>query len=113
MLIQLFVVALASAAVFVWLALMTDRKRGAFLGQAVLVLGAAFVFLAIVAGPVAGIAPQHIAAFGVGLLSAAVSGMLYHLYLGRFTEVWAARGVFTGVYLGVSLVFGLVFLSLL
>jgi Flp pilus assembly protein TadB len=57
--------------------------------------------------------PDRIAAFGVGLMAAAVSGMLYHLYLGRFEQVWTARGVFLLVYLVVSALFGLVFLSLI
>jgi hypothetical protein len=38
--------------------------------------------------------PERIAAFGVRLMAAAVAGMLYHLYLGRFEQVWTARGVF-------------------
>jgi hypothetical protein len=107
-------VALLSAALFGGLALMSDRPRGALIAQAALFVAAALVFVAIlVEGPVAGLAPQRIAALGVGLMAAAVSGMLYHLYLGRFESVWAARGVFTLVYLAASALFGFVFLSLI
>jgi hypothetical protein len=59
------------------------------------------------AGRSPGLPPQRLAAFGVGLMAAAVAGMLYHLYLGRFERVWAARGVFLLVYLVVSALFGL------
>lgn len=101
-------------ALFCALALMSDRKRGAFLAQIALVVAAAIVFVAILAtGPVAGLAPQRLAGFGVGLMAAAVAGMLYHLYLGRFERVWTARGVFTLVYLVTAGLFGLVFLSLI
>jgi hypothetical protein len=93
---------------------MSDRPRGAFLAQIALVVASALVFVAILAGgPVAGLAPQRLAAFAVGLMAAAVAGMLYHLYLGRFERVWAARGVFTLVYLVTAGLFGLVFLSLI
>ncbi|RDC75278.1 hypothetical protein DLJ49_00545 [Rhodovulum sp. 12E13] len=111
---QAALIALASAALFGALALMSDRKRGAFLAQIALFVAGALLFVAIVVpGPVFGIAPAGLAAFAVGLISAAGAGMLYHLYLGRFERVWAARGVFTAVYLGLSALFGLVFLSLL
>ena len=114
MLLQAALIAIASAGVFGALALMSDRKRGAFLAQAGLAAAAALVVVAIALdGPVAGIAPRALAAFAVGLISATVAGMLYHLYLGRFERVWAARGVFGGVYLGLSALFGLVFLSLI
>jgi hypothetical protein len=39
--------------------------------------------------------------------------MLYHLYLGRFTHIWAAPAVFTALFLGVSSVFSLFLLSLI
>lgn len=107
-------VALVSALVFGGLALMSDRPRGAFIAQGILVVGAVIVFVAILrADGVAGLPPERIAAFGVGLMAAAVAGMLYHLYLGRFQEVWVARGVFLLVYLFVSALFGVVFLSLI
>jgi hypothetical protein len=61
----------------------------------------------------AGLPPERIAGFGVSLMAAAVAGMLYHLYLGRFEQVWTARGVFLLVYLVVSAAFGLIFLSLI
>jgi hypothetical protein len=92
---------------------MSDRKRGAFLAQAALVVSVMVMFVAIlVEGPIAGLSPLRVAAIATGLIAAAVAGMLYHLYLGRFTRVWAARGVFTAVYLGLAALFGLVFLSL-
>jgi len=107
-------VALVSAAVFGGLALMSDRRRGAFIAQGILVVGAVIVFIAILrADGVAGLPSGRIAGFGVGLTAAAVAGMLYHLYLGRFERVWAARGVFLLVYLFVSALFGLIFLSLI
>ena len=107
-------VALVSAAVFGGLTLMSDRPRGAFIAQVILFVGAVIVFVAILrADGVAGLTPERIAAFGVGLMSAAVAGMLYHLYLGRFERVWAARGVFLLVYLFTWHIFGLIFLSLI
>jgi len=107
-------VALLSGAVFGGLAMMNDRPRGALIAQGILVLGAVLVFVAIlVSGGVAGLRPDQVAAFGVALMSAAISGMLYHLYLGRFTQVWTARAVFLAVYLFVSALFGLIFLSLI
>jgi hypothetical protein len=111
---QAALIAIFSAALFGALVLMSDRKRGAFLAQIGLVVASAAVFVAIVVdGPVAGIGPGGLAALAVGLISAAVSGMLYHLYLGRFEQVWAARSVFSAVYLALSGLFGLVFLSLI
>jgi hypothetical protein len=106
-------VALPSAALFGALVLMSDRKRGAFLAQGALVLAVVAMFVAITAnGSLAGFDPIEIAGIATGLIAAAVAGMLYHLYLGRFVRVWAARGVFTAVYLGLAALFGLVFLSL-
>jgi hypothetical protein len=113
MLTDALIVALPSAALFGGLALMSDRKRGAALAQGALVLAVMAMFVAITAsGPLAGLAPIRIAAIATGLIAAAVAGMLYHLYLGRFVRVWAARAVFTAVYLGLSALFGVVFLSL-
>jgi hypothetical protein len=113
MLAQAFPVALLSAAVFGGLSVMSDRPRGAFIAQCILVVGAVLVFIAIVVSDgIGGLPPDRIAAFGVGLMAAAVSGMLYHLYLGRFEQVWTARGVFLLVFLFVSALFGVVFLSL-
>jgi len=107
-------IALASAAVFCGLVLMSDRGRGALLAQGWLVLGAAGVVVAILAeGPVAGLAPPALAAFAVAVLAASLAGMFYHLYRGRFDRVWAARGVFALVYLGLLAVLGFTFLSLI
>jgi hypothetical protein len=107
-------VALISAAIFGGLVLMSDRKRGAFLAQAILFLGAVLIFVAIVAArPILGLTTEALAAIATAVMSAAVAGMLYHLYLGRFERVWAARGVFLAVYLIVSALFGFVFLSLI
>lgn len=114
MLGEALIVAIPSAALYGGLALMSDRKRGALLAQAALVLAGAAIFVAIVAdGPVSGVPPQRLVAIATGLVAAAVAGMLYHLYLGRFERVWAARGVFTLVYLAAAGLFGLVFLSLI
>ena len=105
---------LPAAALFGGLALMSDRKLGASLAQAAVALAGVVLFVAILAGgPVAGLQPRDLVAIAIGLMAAAVAGMLYHLYLGRFTRVWAARGVFLGVFLALSAGFGLVFLSLI
>ena len=107
-------VALLSAALFSGLVLMSDRPRGALLAQIALALAAALIFVAILMeGPYAGLAPERVAAIGVGLMAASVAGMLYHLYLGRFDRVWAARGVFTLVYLVAAGLFGLVITPLI
>lgn len=114
MMSQAALIALPSAALFGALVLMSDRKRGAFLAQIGLFIAGALVFLVIVVdGPVAGIAARRVAALAAGLISAAVAGMLYHLYLGRFDSVWAARGIFSAVYLALCGLFGLVLLSLI
>lgn len=114
MLLQALPVALLSAALFCAVALMSDRPRGALLSQIALFAAGILVFVAILLpGPLVGVTPERLAAFGVGLMSAAVAGMLYHLYLGRFDDVWAARGVFTLVYLFTAALFGLVYLSLI
>lgn len=114
MIVEALPIALASAALFGGLALMSDRPRGAQIAQGILVAAAVLVFVAILTpGPIAGITPRGLAAFGVGVISASVAGMLYHLYLGRFDDVWKARGVFTLVYLVTSALFGLVFVSLI
>jgi ferredoxin len=79
--------------------LMSDRPRGAFIAQCILVVGAVLVFIAIVVSDgIGGLPPDRIAAFGVGLMAAAVSGMLYHLYLGRFEQVWTARSIRIGAF---------------
>jgi hypothetical protein len=107
-------VAVVSAALFGGLALMSNRPRGALIAQGILVVAAILVFIAIlVPGPIAGVTSRGLAAFGVGVISASVAGMLYHLYLGRFDNVWKARGVFTLVYLITSTLFGFVFVSLI
>ena len=93
---------------------MSDRPRGAFIAQGILVAArnqSCSSAISLRTDGVAGLPPERIAAFGVGLMAAAVAGMLYHLYLGRFERVWAARGVFLLVYLFVSALFGLIFLS--
>lgn len=113
MTLQLVLAPLLAAAVFSGLALMSNRKLGASVAQGFLALGGVIAFVAIVAGPVAGFAPRDVAGLAAGLIAASMAGMLYHFYLGRFTEVWAARGVFTAVFLGLWLVFGFVFLSLI
>ncbi|MCU4651333.1 hypothetical protein N8I71_00695 [Roseibacterium sp. SDUM158016] len=113
-LIEALPVALVAGALFAGLALMTNRPRGAALAQGALVLAAALIFAAIViGGDVLGLPGQRVGGFGVGLLAAAASGMLYHLYLGRFENVWAARVVFTLVFLAASALFGLVILPLI
>ncbi|WP_439137052.1 hypothetical protein [Roseicyclus sp.] len=93
---------------------MSDRKLGALLAQAALVLAVVLIFVAILFEDGAlGLSAAGLAGVGIALVSAAVAGMLYHLYLGRFTRVWAARAVFTALFLGVSSVFSIVLLSLI
>ena len=107
-------VALVSALVFAAIALLSDRPRGAAVAQSALYAGAAMIFAAVVVeGPLLGQPVERIAAFGASLMAAAAAGMLYHIYLGRFANAWAARGVFTLVYLGLAALFGLVILSLI
>jgi hypothetical protein len=107
---EALIVAIPSAVLFAGLALMSDRKRGALLAQGALVVAVMLIFVSIVAGgPVAGLPAPRLAAIATGLIAAAVAGMLYHLYLGRFERVWAARGVFTALYLGLAALFGLIF----
>ena len=106
--------ALPAAALFGALVLMHDRKLGAHLAQGALVVAVALIFVAILSdGGALGLSPAGLAGLGIALVSAAVAGMLYHLYLGRFTRVWAARGVFTALFMGVSALFSLVLLSLI
>jgi hypothetical protein len=105
--------ALPAAALFGGLVLMHDRKRGALVAQGALVVAVVLIFVAILTeGGALGLSALGLAGLGIALVSAAVAGMLYHLYLGRFTRVWAARAVFTALFLGVSAVFSLVLLSL-
>lgn len=106
--------ALVSTAVFVPLVLMSDRPRGAFIAQMIMALAGAVLFVAIIrAEPTLGMAPRTLAGMAVAALAAALSGMFYHLYLGRFDRVWAARRVFTALLLGACLVLGLLFLPLI
>ena len=106
--------ALPAAALFGGLVLMRDRKLGALLAQGALVVAVVLIFVAILSDDGAlGLSVAALAGVGIALVSAAVAGMLYHLYLGRFTRVWAARAVFTALFLGVSSVFSLVHLSLI
>lgn len=103
-------IAVMSGAAFAALALMEDRVRGAFWGQAGLVVAGALFFVALALS-----APESrgVAGAATGLLAAAGAGMFYHLYRGRFDDVWRARAVFFVVYLAMAAVFGLVFLSLI
>ena len=106
--------ALPAAALFGGLVLMRDRKLGALLAQGALVVAVVLIFVAILSDDGAlGLSVAALAGVGIALVPAAVAGMLYHLYLGRFTRVWAARAVFTALFLGVSSVFSLVLLSLI
>ena len=93
------IVALAvGGPVLVGLTLMLRTARsGALLAQGALVVAVVMIFVAIVVfkdGPVAGLPAPRLAAIATGLIAAAVAGMLYHLYLGRFDRVWGrARGL--------------------
>jgi hypothetical protein len=113
MLSQALPVALLSAAVFGGLSLMSDRPRGRSSRRHPRGGGGARLHRDRGSGRHRGPAARTHRGFGVGLMAAAVAGMLYHLYLGRFDQVWTARGVFLLVYLVVSAAFGLIFLSLI
>ena len=107
-------VAVLSASVFGGLALMSDRPRGALIAQCIMAAAGAALFFAILReAPLMGITPLTLAALATGVISASIAGMFYHLYLGRFERVWSARGVFTALYLGLSALLGLLFLSLI
>ncbi len=110
------ILALLSTAVFGGLVLMSDRPRGAFIAQITSALAAAVVFVSLVAGEWLsglGLTPSLASALGIALLSASFAGMLYHLYLGRFTSVWRARGIFTIVFLVIAALFGTIYLALI
>jgi len=106
--------ALASALVFTGLVLIRDRPRGALIAQGGS-LAAGFLILAVlVAGErVASEQISRLSALGIALLAATLAGMFYHLYLGRFGDVWRARFTFTLVYLAMAAVLGVLYLSLL
>lgn len=107
-------IVLVSVLAFCGVSLMTDRKRGASVAQigtfvaAVILIGSLSL-----TGPLWGIAPMTYSALGVSLFAATLAGMFYHLYLGRFTSVWKARGVFSLIYLGFAAVLGIVLLPLI
>jgi len=109
-------VALASTLLFTGLVLVNDRPRGALMGQIGSALAGVLTIGALVSGD-GTFEPDRPAfrwsALGVALLAASVSGMFYHLYLGRFDDVWRARRVFALVYLGLAAVLGTLYLSLL
>lgn len=107
-------VAGVSAALFSALALMSDRPRGALIAQIALFLaGGLLLFASVRESAFVGISPRMMAALATGVIAAALSGMFYHLYIGRFERVWAARAVFTAIYLAASGVLSLVFLALM
>ena len=101
--------ALIAFTMFSALVLMQDRRRGGLIGQLGTGIGAIILFVAYtfdqrpepVPAPVPGLM-----AGGVGILSAATGGMGYHLFLGRFTSLWAARRVFLCVSLGLAVALG-------
>ena len=109
-------VAVISALVFSGLVFIQDRPRGAMIAQGGSVLAAALIFVAVAfdAGLAAwGLTPLQLSALGVALLAATIGGMFYHLYLGRFDDIWRARFVFALVYLGAAAVLGTLYLALL
>ena len=103
--------AFLSALVFTGLVTIQDRPRGAFIAQMGSVGAAALIFVALVF--TTGTAAVRLSAMGTALLAATVGGMFYHLYLGRFDDVWRARVVFALVYLGIAAVLGTLYLALL
>jgi hypothetical protein len=108
--IQAVPIALVSALVFAALVVMRDRRRGASLAQGVIALAGAALILSIVREAGAfGVSAASLAGFATAVMAAALAGMLYHLYLGRFAQVWAARGVFALVFLVLAAVLGVLF----
>ncbi len=106
--------AIVSALVFGGLCLMSDRPGGALIAQIGTAIAAVIVLGSLnLTEPVWGMTPLAITGFGIGLFAAALAGMFYHLYLGRFTSVWNARGLFSGIYLLFSAVLGIVLLPLI
>ena len=103
-------ISVLSALVFGALVLMTDRPKGALLSQAGSAIAAAVIFGLIAVGDGIAAAPL-ISATAVAFLAATTAAMFYHLYLGRFTSVWAARSVFAGVYLAIAGAAGFFYLS--
>lgn len=110
------VIALLSTLVFAGLVFVQDRPRGALIAQIGSVAAAALIFVALVFDALLygiGLSALQVSALGLALLAATVGGMFYHLYLGRFDDVWRARFVFALVYLGVAAVLGTLYLALL
>ena len=105
-------IAVLSTLVFGALVLMSDRKLGALIAQLGTALAAALLFAALVFEDEF-LQTALLSAVGTALLAATAAGMFYHLYLGRFTSVWPARGVFTLVFLGIAGVLGILYLSFL
>ncbi len=111
---EAFAIAGLSAFAFCAVVLMQDRPRGALIAQIGTFIAAAILLGSMsLAGPLWGIEPLMISAFGISFFSASLAGMFYHLYLGRFDLVWKARGLFSLIYLGFSAVLGIVMLSLI
>lgn len=110
------IVALLSALTFTGLVFIQDRPRGALIAQIGSVVAAGVIFAALLFDNGLygiGLSALQVSALGTSLLAATVGGMFYHLYLGRFDDVWRARLVFALVYLGVAAVLGTLYLALL
>lgn len=109
---ETFAIAGVSALVFCAAVLMRDRPRGALISQIGSFVAAAIVLGSLsLDGPLWGVEPMMVTAFGISLFAACLAAMFYHLYLGRFISVWKARGLFSLIYLGFSAVLGIVLLS--
>ena len=102
-------VGLASLAIFAGLVLIEDRRRGGLIGQVGTAIGAIMLFATSLLSKDSQATAwpfSVLLAGGVGVLSAATGGMGYHLFLGRFTSLRAARGAFLCVSLGLAMVLG-------
>lgn len=110
----MFLAAVASLGGYAALVMIPNRGTGALAAQ-VLSAGGALVLLVVASdfGPShLGTADRPLLPWGIGLVSAALAGLGYHLYMGRFTRKWAAWGAFLLVALGLAAALSGVFLAL-
>lgn len=105
MILAYVLVTLVSIALFAGLVLIPDRRRGSLISQVGTAIGAVMLLATSVLskdGPPTAWPFSVLLSGGVGVLAAATGGMGYHLFLGRFASVQAARGAFLCVSLGLA-----------
>lgn len=104
-----------SLACYAGLVLVSDRKKGVSISQVGTVIGAILLFVSLPNAETTiafSFSIDPILAMGIGLFSATAAAMGYHLYLGRFTSIRVARGVFLIVGIGIAVSF-LAFLTVI